>query len=55
MKRFLDNICITCILYNLDAEKIECTVDIKACGFLHGKKAENVVFLFLTSELTAFI
>ena len=40
---------------NLDDENIECTVDNKEFCFRHGMKSEIVLFLFLTSGLTAII
>ena len=40
---------------NLDEEKIECALGNKELGFWQDKKADNVVFLFLTSGFAAFI
>ena len=42
-------------MYNLDEEKIECALGNKEFWFWQGKEAENVVFLFVTSELKTFI
>ena len=42
-------------MFNLDEEKIECALGNKEFCFWQGKKAENVVFLFLTSGLAAVI
>ena len=42
-------------MFNLDEEKIESELDNKAFCFWQGKKAENGVFVFLTSGLAAFI
>ena len=41
-------------MYNLDGEKIECALGNKEF-FWPGKKADKVVFLFLTSRLAVFI
>ena len=37
--------------YNLDEEKIECALGNKELCFWQGKKAKNVVFLYLMLEL----
>ena len=41
-------------MFNLDVEKIECALGNKGFCFWQGKKAENVVFLFLMLEFAAF-
>ena len=38
-------------MFNLDEEKTECALGNKKLCFWQGKKAENVVFLFLASGL----
>ena len=35
----------TCILYNLDEEKIKCTVDIKCCFFARQESRECFIFI----------
>ena len=40
---------------NLDEEKIESAVGNKELGFWQGKKADNVVFLFLTSGFICIV
>ena len=42
-------------MYNLEEEKIECPVGNKKICFWNGEEFENVVFLFLTSGITALI
>ena len=42
-------------MYSLDEEKIECALGKRKIWFLAAKKAENVVFLFLTSGFAVFI
>ena len=42
-------------MYSFDEEKMECTVGNNDFCFWNGKIAKNVVVVFLTSGLTAFI
>ena len=49
------NIFIIKKMHNHDEEKIECALGNMEFCFWQGKKAENDVFLLLTSGLAAFI
>ena len=42
-------------IYNLNREKIECTIGHKEFCFWHGERVENDVFLFLTSNRGIYV